>query len=143
MNTRPTSLTVILAALCLFVGGARAELVIIGHHGGPDTITPQQVKDIYLNRSSRLPDGQRVVAFQLPAGNSMRDEFNERITERNDAWLKSFWSRQVLTGKGHPPREVSSANSMKSVVSSTLGSIGYLDSTLVDDSVKVLLIPQP
>lgn len=32
---------------------------------------------------------------------------------------------------------------MKSVVSSTLGSIGYLDSTLVDDSVKVLLTPEP
>lgn len=143
MKTRRTALTVALVLFSLCFGSARAELVIIGHHGGPDTITPQQVKDIYLNRSSRLPDGQRAVAFQLPAGNSMREAFNQLITERNNAWLKSFWSRQVLTGKGHPPKEVSSASSMKSVVSSTLGSIGYLDSTLVDDSVKVLLTPQP
>ena len=143
MAIRRVSVPALLIALCLLSSVSRAELVIIGHHGGPDSITVQQVKDIYLNRSSRMPDGQRVVAFQLPAGNSMRDEFNDLITERNDAWLKSFWSRQVLTGKGHPPREVSSANSMKSVVSSTLGSIGYLDSTLVDDSVKVLLAPEP
>jgi ABC-type phosphate transport system substrate-binding protein len=143
MAIRRVSVPVLLIALCLLSSVSRAELVIIGHHGGPGSITVQQVKDIYLNRSSRMPDGQRVVAFQLPAGNSMRDEFNDLITERNDAWLKSFWSRQVLTGKGHPPREVSSANSMKSVVSSTLGSIGYLDSTLVDDSVKVLLTPEP
>jgi ABC-type phosphate transport system substrate-binding protein len=143
MAIRRVSMPVLRIALCLLSSVSRAELVIIGHHGGPDSITVQQVKDIYLNRSSRMPDGQRVGAFQLPAGNSMRDEFNDLITERNDAWLKSFWSRQVLTGKGHPPREVSSANSMKSVVSSTLGSIGYLDSTLVDDSVKVLLTPEP
>ena len=120
---------------------ATAELVIIVHPGGPDTITRQQVRDIYLNRSSQMPDGQRAVAFELPPGNSIRDEFNELVIERSDAWMKSFWSRQVLTGKGHPPTEMSSASGMKSVVSSTLGAIGYLDSTLVDDTVKVVLYP--
>lgn len=129
----------VLGVLLLLSPLARAELVIIAHPGGPDSITRQQVRDIYLNRSSQMPDGQRAIAFELPAGNSMRDDFNEQVTERNDAWLKAFWSRQVLTGKGHPPREMSSAAGMKSVVSSTLGSIGYLDSTLVDDSVKIIL----
>jgi len=38
---------------------------------------------------------------------------------------------------------MSSVSGMKSVVSSTLGSIGYPDSTLVDDSVKVAVIPEP
>lgn len=133
-----------LAAALMMLGPlASAELVIIVHPGGPDSITKQQVRNIYLNRSSQMPDGQRAVAFELPSGNSMRDEFNELITERSDAWLQSFWSRQVLTGKGQPPTEVSSVSGMKSVVSSTLGAIGYLDSTLVDDSVKVALTPQP
>jgi len=131
------------ATLVMLSPLASAELVIIVHPGGPDSITKQQVRDIYLNRSSQMPDGQRAVAFELPSGNSMRDAFNERITERPDAWLTSFWSRQVLTGKGQPPTEMSSASGMKSVVSSTLGSIGYLDSTLVDDSVKVALTPEP
>ena len=133
----------VVAALLMLSPLASAELVIIVHPGGPDSITRQQVRDIYLNRSSQMPNGQRAVAFELAAGNSMRDEFNEKITGRSDAWLKSFWSRQVLTGKGQPPTEMSSVSGMKSVVSSTLGSIGYLDSTLVDDSVKVALIPEP
>ena len=121
---------------------ANAELVIIVHPGGPDTITKQQVRNIYLNRSSQMPDGQRAVAFELPAGNSIREAFNKLITQRSDAWMKSFWSRQVLTGKGQPPTEMPSASGMKSVVSSTLGAIGYLDSTLVDDTVKVVLYPE-
>lgn len=139
----PGRLVLAIAAAMMLSPLASAELVIIVHPGGPDTITEQQVRDIYLNRSSQMPDGQRAVPFQLPAGNSMRDEFNERITERSDAWLKSFWARQVLTGKGQPPTEMSSASGMKSVVSSTLGAIGYLDSTLVDDSVKVAFTPEP
>jgi len=130
------------ATLVMLSPLASAELVIIVHPGGPDSISKQQVRDIYLNRSSQMPDGQRAVAFELPSGNSMRDAFNELITERPDAWLTSFWSRQVLTGKGQPPTEMSSASGIKSVVSSTLGSIGYLDSTLVDDSVKVALTPE-
>lgn len=135
----PGRLTLALAALMMFSPLASAELVIIVHPGGPDTITKQQVRNIYLNRSSQMPDGQRAVAFELPAGNSMRDEFNELVTERSDAWLKSFWSRQVMTGKGQPPTEMASASGMKSLVSSTLGAIGYLDFTLVDESVKVVL----
>ncbi|WP_150911519.1 phosphate ABC transporter substrate-binding protein [Marinobacter halotolerans] len=141
---RPNRLALVAAAVLVLLGAtAHAELVIIVHPGGPDSITRQQVRDIYLNRSSQMPDGQRAVAFELPAGNSMRDDFNELITERSDAWLKTFWARQVLTGKGQPPTEISSASGMKSVVSSTLGAIGYLDSTLVDDSVKVALTPEP
>jgi ABC-type phosphate transport system substrate-binding protein len=141
---RSNRLALVAAAVLVLLGArAHAELVIIVHPGGPDSITRQQVRDIYLNRSSQMPDGQRAVAFELPAGNSMRDDFNELITERSDAWLKSFWARQVLTGKGQPPTEISSASGMKSVVSSTLGAIGYLDSTLVDDSVKVALTPEP
>ena len=36
--------------------------------GGPDSITKQQVRNIYLNRSSQMPDGQRAVAFELAPG---------------------------------------------------------------------------
>lgn len=140
---KKTTMAVLLLICALSFGSiAHAELVIIVHPGGPDTITKQQVRNIYLNRSSQMPDGQRAVPFELPAGNSIRDKFNELITERSDAWMQSFWSRQVLTGKGQPPTEMSSASGMKSVVSSTLGAIGYLDSTLVDDSVKVALYPE-
>lgn len=137
-----TGLKAVLAGTVISLAGAsHAELVIIGHPGGPDSISLQQVKDIYLNRSSQLPDGQRAVAFELPPGNHMRDEFHRLVTGRTDPQLKAFRSRQVLTGKGRPPEEVSSANGMKSVVTSTLGSIGYLDSTLVDETVKVILSP--
>ena len=120
---------------------ALAEVVVIGHPGGPDSITTNQVRDIYLNRSQQLPDGQKVRPFELPEGAPARAEFHDKVTGRNDAQLKSFWSQQVFTGRGQPPQEQGNAGAMKASVASTPGSIGYLDASEVDDSVKVILTP--
>lgn len=133
-------LLVLLASLVLSPL-ASAGVVIIGNPSGPDSITQNEVRDIYLNRSQQLPNGQKVTPFELPEGHATRAAFHSAITGRNDAQLKAFWSQQVFTGRGQPPQEQSSAVAMKAIVASTPGSIGYIDSSEVDGSVKVILTP--
>ncbi|HEY9118348.1 MAG TPA: substrate-binding domain-containing protein [Marinobacter sp.] len=133
--------SLILLASLLVSPIALADVVVIGHTSGPDSITQNQVRDIYLNRSQQLPDGQKARPFELPEGNSARSEFHDKVTGRNDAQLKAFWSQQVFTGRGQPPAEAGSASGMKAQVASTPGAIGYIDSADVDNSVKVLLTP--
>lgn len=133
--------SLILLASLLVSPLALADVVVIGHTSGPDSITQNQVRDIYLNRSQELPDGQKAKAFELPEGNSARSEFHDKVTGRNDAQLKAFWSQQVFTGRGQPPEEQGNAAAMKARVSSTPGSIGYLDAADVDGTVKVILTP--
>lgn len=132
---------IVLLLSTLFSTGALADVVIIGHASGPDSITQNQVRDIYLNRSQQLPNGERVTAFELSAGTATRAEFHDKITGRNDAQLKAFWSQQVFTGRGQPPAELGNAAAMKASVSTTPGSIGYIDEADVDNSVKVILKP--
>jgi len=120
---------------------ALAEIVVISNPSGPDSITTNEVRDLYLNRSKALPNGQNATPFELPEGNSARAEFHDKVTGRNDAQLKAFWSQQVFTGRGQPPAEAGNATAMKAQVSSTPGAIGYIDSADVDSSVKVILTP--
>lgn len=134
-------LSVLLAVLMLGTSMARAEVVVIGNPAGPDTITLDQVRDIYLNRSKALPNGQRAVPYELTEGDASRDAFHNAVTGRSGAQLNAFWSQQVFTGKGQPPQEVGTEAAMKSSVASTPGSIGYIDSAQVDGSVKVILKP--
>lgn len=134
-------LSLIFAASLMVSPLAVADVVIIGNPAGPDSITGNQVRDLYLNRSNQLPDGQKATPFELPAGDAVRSEFHNKITGRNDAQLRAFWSQQVFTGRGQPPGEAGSADAMKAQVSSTPGSIGYIDEADVDSSVKVLLKP--
>lgn len=118
-----------------------AEVVVIGHPSGPDSISANEVRDLYLNRSKALPNGQSAKPFELPEGNATRAEFHDKVTGRNDAQLKAFWSKQVFTGRGQPPAEAGSPSGVKAMVGSTPGAIGYIDSSEVDDSVKVILTP--
>jgi len=134
-------LSLIFAASLLVSPLALADVVIIGNPAGPDSLSDNQVRDLYLNRSNALPDGQKATPFELPGGNAIRAEFHDKITSRNDAQLKAFWSKQVFTGRGQPPAEAASPAAMKAQVSSTPGSIGYMDEADVDSSVKVILKP--
>lgn len=134
-------LSLLFAASLLASPLVLAEVVIIGHPAGPDSISSNEVRDLYLNRSKALPNGQSAQPFELPEGNTARAEFHQKVTGRNDAQLKAFWSKQVFTGRGQPPEEAGSAAAMKAQVSSTPGGIGYIDDAEADDTVKVLLKP--
>lgn len=134
-------LSLIFAASLLASPLALADVVVIGHPSGPDSIAANEVRDLYLNRSQALPNGQSAKPFELPEGNASRTEFHNKVTGRNDAQLKAFWSQQVFTGRGQPPEEAGNAGAVKAQVASTPGGIGYIDSADVDDSVKVILTP--
>ncbi|MDV2078818.1 phosphate ABC transporter substrate-binding protein [Marinobacter xestospongiae] len=97
-----TLFAAVLALSCVATQ-ALADVVVIGNPAGPDSISASQVRDIYLNRSQQLPDGQKAVPFELQSGNPVRADFHGKITNRNDAQLKAFWSQQVFTGRGGPP----------------------------------------
>ncbi|MBC7191206.1 phosphate ABC transporter substrate-binding protein [Marinobacter sp.] len=129
-------------AACLLASPlALADVVVIGNPSGPDSLSSNEVRDLYLNRSQALPGGQKAKPLELPEGNAIRSEFHDKVTGRNDAQLKAFWSQQVFTGRGQPPEEAGSPAAMKSRVASTPGAIGYIDSSDVDDSIKVVLTP--
>ncbi len=119
----------------LFSPALLADVVVIGHPSTSEAVTVNTVRDIYLNRSKAL------TPFELPEGHAVRGEFHEKVTSRNDAQLKAFWSQQVFTGRGNPPQVQPNPAAVKSAVASTPGTIGYIDSADVDDSVKVLLTP--
>ncbi len=134
-------LSLLFAASLLASPLALADVVVIGNPAGPDSISANEVRDLYLNRSKALPDGQNAKPLELPEGNTTRAEFHDKVTGRNDAQLKAFWSQQVFTGRGQPPEEAGNAAAVKARVASTPGGIGYIDSADVDDSVKVILTP--
>src|SRR5690554_3192826 len=113
-----TIITTALAGLMLS-SAVHADVVVIGHPAGPDKLTKEQVQAIYLNRTKNLPDGSRAQPFEISSGSPVRDEFHSKVTGRNDSQLKAFWSQQVFTGKGQPPKEVASPSAVKSTVATT------------------------
>jgi len=61
------------------------------------------------------------------------------LTKKNASKLKSYWSKMIFSGKAIPPEVVGDDAAVISWVASTKNGIGYVDSSAVNDSVKVLL----
>ena len=125
--------------LTLFAAGAPAQVVVVG---GPRTAVPElsreQAEQLYLGRARTLPDGNAVSLADLPAGPT-RDLFYEQLTGKNPSQIRAHWSRMVFTGRALPPREVTDADQLRSLVAADPTLIGYLPAAAADGRVKILL----
>jgi len=57
------------------------------------------------------------------------------------AQLKAFWSKIIFTGRGQPPTAVGTGLDAKKLVVANPNAIGYIDQSLVDSSLRVVLTP--
>ncbi|QFI40334.1 phosphate ABC transporter substrate-binding protein [Moritella marina ATCC 15381] len=125
----------------LFSGVAQAGVVVIGNPSGPDALSKSQVSKLYLGKSKKLPNGSKASVLEQAKGSTVRDDFHGAITGKSDAQLQAYWSRLVFTGKGKPPKSLSSSALVKNSVASNINAIGYIDEADLDASVKVVFKP--
>ena len=142
MNLRKQITQISVASmLVLMAGVARAEVVVVVSSRSPvKALSQHQVADIFLGKTSRLPDGQTVLPVDQPEGSTARERFYLDLVGKSPAQLKAHWSKIIFTGKGQPPREVSGNDVVKKVVAGNPGVIGYIESTAIDSSVKPVLV---
>lgn len=139
------NLSKVLTGFCLSLSllassGAMAETAVIVSSANPSSsIDSDGVSRIFLGKTSSFPSGGQVIPVDQNEGSASRDAFNEKILGKNANQLKAYWSRLIFTGKGTPPKEVGDDNATKALVAANPNMIGYIDSSAVDDSVKVVL----
>ena len=145
MTTRTSSSKIamgasLLCAVFIFTHQALADIAIITHPGAAiDSITKKEAKSIFMAKKKTFPNGDAVTPVDQNSDKEIRSAFNKKVLGKNDSQLKSYWGRLIFAGKKKPPKAIGGDNEVKAHVSSHPGSIGYIDSSNVDDSVKVLL----
>ena len=128
--------------LGLGAGWAMADVVAIVSARSPATaLSKSQITDIFLGKSSRYPDGTLAVPVNQAEGSPARDEFYLTFAGKSSAQLKAYWSKIIFTGRGQPPREVANGAEVRKMIAENPGTIGYIDQSLVDQSVRVLSSP--
>jgi ABC-type phosphate transport system substrate-binding protein len=139
---RPIGLTVIGLALSLGLKAVAADVVVVVSAKNPVAkLSKNQVMDIFLGKASRFPDGSPAVPIDQIEGSEARDEFYATFAGKSPAQLKAHWSKIIFTGRGQPPMAVPNSIEVKKHVVETPNTIGYIEKSLVDGSVKVLLTP--
>ncbi len=123
----------------LSAAGTAADVaIIVSPKNALSGVTPAQVADIFLGRTSRFPDGSPAMPCDLPEGSATRDEFYSKIAGKSAAQVKAYWSKLIFTGRGQLPREVASNEEAKKLVAENPRAVCYIDKNAVDRSVNVL-----
>ncbi|KPH64739.1 phosphate ABC transporter substrate-binding protein [Pseudoalteromonas porphyrae] len=124
-----------LISTCSFV--AFADVAVIVNPSNSNSLDKNEIKKIYLGKSKSFADGVKVNPVNQN-GNSVVDEFNNKVVGKSSSQLNAYWSKLVFTGKGTPPEKLDSDQAVIDFVVSNADSIGYIDSAKVSDAVKVI-----
>lgn len=144
---RSYGFVVLLAMSICLVGVARAELIVIVNADNPiETLTREQVMDLYMGRRSHFPDGRHALPLDLDADSPLRKAYYQALVGKTVAQVNAYWARLLFTGRATPPRVLPSPEAVLEVVRANKDAMAYLDSqTLTDsdhDQVKIVYRPR-
>ncbi len=132
-------LSLLLSAPLTFSATAMAEYaVIVSAANGNTSMSADDISRIYLGKTNKFPNGSKATPVDQSDGNAARDKFNDKVLGKDSSQLKAYWSRLIFTGKGTPPNEAGNDAAIKSMVAGDTEAIGYVDTSVVDDTVKVV-----
>lgn len=116
-----------------------AEIVLVASIRSPSIeLSYERAENLYLGRTSTLADGTPVKLIDLPNGN-LRDDFYLKLTGKNPAQIRAYWSRLVFTGRALPPKEATSVTEARQWLIDTPNLIGYMERTDVPANARILL----
>lgn len=128
-------------ALLLLAGLLRADpVVVVSATSAVDTLTRDEARQVFNGQTHRI-GGATIKPLDLPSASQHRQSFYQQLMGKSADQMKSYWARMIFTGRGMPPREVSSTREMEMLVGSNRHFIGYLDAEKVTAELKVVYRP--
>ena len=134
INTLKLASLVIVYCSALFSYSALADIAVIANTANASSsLTVKNVKKIFLGKDNSMKP------IDQSEGNAIRNEFYQKAAHKSESQMKAYWSKMIFSGKATPPETSANDASVTAWVANNKNGIGYIDSTSVDGSVKVLL----
>lgn len=127
-----------LALLVLWVFGALPArsldtyVVVVHAKNATSSLPKEQVARLFMKKEVRWPDGTKVEPVDRDPEAAVRKSFCQSVHGKDVAAIKSYWQRQLFSGRDTPPPELASDRAVLDYVASHPGAIGYVaaDATL-------------
>lgn len=107
--------------------GGDPIVVIVNGANPVETVSVSDLKKLFLSDRSKWDTGKSVAPVMVTAGAPERTAFLKQVCGMSDADLGKYFMQAAFTGKSAtPPKEVTSAASVKSFVATSPGGIGFV-----------------
>ncbi|MGZ5007373.1 MAG: hypothetical protein ACXWFI_06365 [Methylobacter sp.] len=119
---------------------ARADLVLIANpESAVDSLSRDEVINIYMGRLRRFPSGAAAQPLDLPSGEPEKALFYRLLVNKDLSDIEAYWARLVFSGRASPPRTIGSQKEAVERVAKEPNVIAYIDRALVDKRVRIIM----
>lgn len=117
-------------------------LAIVVNRANPiDGMTSAELRKIFLGTRSHWPNGRRITVAMLDYEQPERKAVLRQIYRMDENTYRAYFLKEVYRGEVFSaPKSLASPLVMRKFIFNAPGAIGYLRSSDVDESVKVLRI---
>lgn len=117
-------------------------VVVVSRENPVDSLNVEELRRIFLRQVTNWKDGETVSVFERPFDSPIGREFSQRVLKKTAEELKTYWMELQVTKGMKPPKVLRSASLVKEYLQRVRGGIGYIHENEVDESVKVVKIPE-
>ncbi len=118
-----------------------ADLAVIVHPSQNLSANEMQIADLFLGKTRTMPGTtSRLTVVEQSESSPEYKMFASKLLKLTPSDIKAHWAKMIFTGRARPPKIIRVASDVKAFVASEPTAIGYVDSKLVDQTVRVLLV---
>ena len=131
---------IIAVLVCAALPAAASDFKVIANSSvTAATISPEDLKSIFLTTKTALSDGHHVEPVLLRSG-SVHETFVRHYVGRTAIALQNYYRSLVFAGKGIMPKMLASDEEVVAYVSRTKGAIGYVSPHSNVGGLKILQV---
>jgi ABC-type phosphate transport system substrate-binding protein len=112
-------------------------LVIANSSVAADSLSTDELKDIYTAKTKYWDNGQAIIIIVLPGD---MDTALQQASGMNGSQFKTFWQRLTFSGRGSEPKKAGDVAALVALVASTKGAIALVPADAVLTGVKKIEI---
>jgi len=144
MRLEKAAIIVVLSVLVWTVPAVAADQgfkVVVNVSNSTTEISKESLSTCFMKQTTMWISGLPVVPVDQATNSETRMVFSKEVHGRDVNAVKSFWQRQIFSGKGVPPPEKASDDEVLAFVRANPGAVGYVSFNAdIGSGVKVLEI---
>jgi ABC-type phosphate transport system substrate-binding protein len=120
------------------------NLAIVVNKSNPiENLSMAELRRVFLGERSHWPNGRRITLVMMESGQLERDAVLHQIYQMSETDFNNHFLRGLFTGEVFvSPKTLATPVGVRKFIFNVPGAIGYVRSTDVDESVKVIRIDE-
>lgn len=131
----------LLLALLAAAPAAADDFKVVASRDVPvDSLSRDQLSQIFLKTSTRWPDGRTIRPVELRGEVPARQRFSEQVHGKAVTAIRAYWNKQIFSGREVPPVEKPSDEEVVAYVRSNDGAVGVVSASASTGGTKVVRV---